>query len=76
MPLTMTTSAIADTQAIDAADVLTPLKYARFLHERIEGSQLVVLPGAGHSLPTEHATLVAGHVAAFLHTLSAPEARS
>ncbi len=50
------------------ADQLTPLKYARFLHERIAGSQLMVVPGAGHSLPTEQRTLVAQHVAAFLST--------
>lgn len=58
------------------ADLLTPLKYARFLHDRIGGSELVVLPGAGHSLPTEHTAQVAEHVGAFLRGLAAPEARS
>lgn len=51
---------------VGEADQLTPLKYARFLHERIGGSQLVVLPGAGHSLPTEQRAQVAEHVSAFL----------
>jgi pimeloyl-ACP methyl ester carboxylesterase len=29
-------------------DQLTPVKYARYLHEAIEGSQLAVVPQAGH----------------------------
>lgn len=53
------------------ADVLTPLKYARFLHERIVGSQLAVLPGAGHTLPTDHAPQVAALAAAFLSKVPA-----
>jgi pimeloyl-ACP methyl ester carboxylesterase len=57
-------------------DLLTPLKYARFLHEHIAGSQLVVLPGAGHSLPTEHTAQVTEHVAAFLRGVARPEALS
>lgn len=51
------------------ADPLTPLKYARFLHERIAGSSLVVLPGAGHSLPMGESAAVAQHVADFLARL-------
>lgn len=61
---------------VGGADLLTPLKYARFLHERITGSQLVVLPTAGHSLPTEHPAQVAEHVTAFLRGVARPEARS
>lgn len=58
------------------ADLLTPLKYARFLHERIAGSELVVLPGAGHSLPTEHTAQVAAHVTVFLRRVVPTEAGS
>jgi len=38
MPLTMTTSAIADTQAIDAADVLTPLNQIKTFVDTLETS--------------------------------------
>jgi pimeloyl-ACP methyl ester carboxylesterase len=34
-------------------DRLTPVKYARFLHENIAGSELVVIPGAGHMVMLE-----------------------
>ncbi|MBN1497267.1 MAG: alpha/beta hydrolase [Spirochaetes bacterium] len=30
------------------ADVMTPLKYSRYLAERIHGSRLAVIPGGGH----------------------------
>jgi pimeloyl-ACP methyl ester carboxylesterase len=34
-------------------DVMTPLKYSRFLAEKIPGSRLAVIPGAGHSVYLE-----------------------
>jgi pimeloyl-ACP methyl ester carboxylesterase len=34
-------------------DRLTPVKYARFLHEKIPGSELAVIPGAGHMVMLE-----------------------
>ena len=34
-------------------DNLTPMKYARFLHEHISGSRLSVIPGAGHLVMME-----------------------
>jgi pimeloyl-ACP methyl ester carboxylesterase len=34
-------------------DRLTPVKYARFLHEAIPGSELAVIPGAGHMVMLE-----------------------
>jgi len=34
-------------------DRLTPVKYARFLHEKIPGSELAVVPGAGHMVMLE-----------------------
>jgi pimeloyl-ACP methyl ester carboxylesterase len=44
---------------VGADDVLTPPKYARFLHDQIEGSRLVVVDGAGHEAPTTHPAAVA-----------------
>jgi len=50
-----------------ADDALTPLKYARYLADRIRGADLVVVPGAGHMLqverPRETAAALAGLVA-------------
>jgi len=34
-------------------DQLTPLKYSQFLHSRIKGSKLEVLPNAGHMVMME-----------------------
>jgi len=34
-------------------DELTPVKYSQFLHEKIKGSQLEVLPNAGHMVMIE-----------------------
>jgi pimeloyl-ACP methyl ester carboxylesterase len=36
-----------------AEDRLTPVKYARYLHERIPGALLAVIPGAGHMVMLE-----------------------
>ncbi len=44
---------------VGADDVLTPPRYGQFLHERIAGSSLVLLEGAGHEAPTTHAVAVA-----------------
>ncbi|MDP2340503.1 MAG: alpha/beta hydrolase [Deltaproteobacteria bacterium] len=49
-----------------ADDVLTPPRYARLLHERIAGSQLFVVDGAGHELPTTHPAAVAAALAPLL----------
>ncbi len=48
------------------ADRMTPVKYSQFLHEQIAGSQLVVVPGAGHMVMLEQPAAVAEVVAAFL----------
>lgn len=48
------------------ADRMTPVKYSQFLHEQIAGSQLVVVPGAGHMVMLEQPAAVAGVVAGFL----------
>jgi pimeloyl-ACP methyl ester carboxylesterase len=34
-------------------DVMTPKKYSQYLHERINGSELVIIPGAGHGVMLE-----------------------
>jgi pimeloyl-ACP methyl ester carboxylesterase len=47
-------------------DVMTPLKSSEFLREQISGSQLVVIPGAGHMAALQQPQVVAGEVAAFL----------
>jgi len=48
------------------ADRMTPVKFSQFLHEQIAGSQLVVVPGAGHMVILEQPAAVAASVAAFL----------
>ena len=34
-------------------DKLTPIKYSQYMKERIRGAQLVIIPGAGHSVMLE-----------------------
>lgn len=41
-------------------------RMARAMHERIRGSELIILPGLKHSVLVEASELVAGHVRAFL----------
>jgi pimeloyl-ACP methyl ester carboxylesterase len=36
-----------------ADDRMTPVKYSNYLHEKISGSELVVIPGAGHGVMLE-----------------------
>ncbi len=52
-----------------SADRMTPVKYSQYLHEQIAGSQLVVVPDAGHMVMLEQPRLVARAVAAFLASL-------
>jgi pimeloyl-ACP methyl ester carboxylesterase len=52
------------------ADRMTPIKYSRFLHEQIAGSQLVVVPGAGHMVMLEQPAAVAEAVAHSLTSLA------
>ena len=51
--------AVKTTIVVGADDVLTPPRYGRFLHERIAGSTLAVIEGAGHEAPSTHAVDVA-----------------
>ena len=48
------------------ADRMTPVKYSQYLHMQIAGSQLVIVPGAGHMVMLEQPAAAAGSVAAFL----------
>ena len=48
---------------VGGADLLTPPKYARTLAERISAARLVEYPGAGHMLPVERPSEVAGELA-------------
>jgi pimeloyl-ACP methyl ester carboxylesterase len=51
------------------ADVMTPLKSSEYLRDQIPGSQLVVIPGAGHMAALQQPQVVAGHIEAFLARL-------
>lgn len=48
------------------ADRMTPVKYSQFLHEQIAGSQLVIVPGAGHMVMLEQPAATTGAIAVFL----------
>jgi pimeloyl-ACP methyl ester carboxylesterase len=50
-------------------DRLTPVKYSRFLNDNIKGSQLAVVPGAGHLVMMEKPEEFNRHLGAFLSTL-------
>ena len=52
------------------ADRMTPVKFSQFLHEQITGSQLVIVPGAGHMVMLEQPAAVAEAVAYFLTSLA------
>jgi pimeloyl-ACP methyl ester carboxylesterase len=47
-------------------DKLTPMKYARFLHEHISGSRLSIIPGAGHLVMMEKPKDFNEHLGQFL----------
>jgi pimeloyl-ACP methyl ester carboxylesterase len=53
-------------------DRLTPVKYARFLHENIPGSALAVIPGAGHMVMLERPVEFTRALAAFLDACLGP----
>jgi pimeloyl-ACP methyl ester carboxylesterase len=47
-------------------DEMTPVKYSQYLHDRIKGSRLEVLPGAGHMVMMESAEAFNERVKAFV----------
>jgi pimeloyl-ACP methyl ester carboxylesterase len=53
-------------------DRLTPVKYARFLHEKIPGSELTVIPGAGHMVMLEKPAEFNRALTAFLDACLTP----
>ena len=52
------------------ADRMTPVKFGQYLHEQVAGSQLVVVPGAGHMVMLEQPAAVSEAVAYFLTSLA------
>jgi len=50
-------------------DRLTPVKYSEYLHGRIAGSRLVVIPNAGHMVVLEQPRATNEAIAAFLRAL-------
>ncbi len=50
-------------------DALTPLKNQKELHEQIEGSELVILPGVGHASMYERPMLFVSLVLGFINTV-------
>jgi len=53
-----------------ATDRMTPVKFSQYLHEQIAGSQLVVVPNAGHMVMLEQPAAVAEAVARLLTSLA------
>ncbi|MBN2158408.1 MAG: alpha/beta hydrolase [Spirochaetes bacterium] len=51
-------------------DIMTPEKYSRYLADRIPGSRLAVIPGAGHLVFLQKPGEVNREIEAFLATLS------
>jgi pimeloyl-ACP methyl ester carboxylesterase len=55
-------------------DALTPVKYSRYLAERINGSRLEIIEGAGHMVMLERPKQFNKQVEAFLHSVGAADA--
>lgn len=54
---------------VGADDRLTPVKYSKYLHDKIKDSKLVVIPGAGHSVMLEKHRLFNEALEAFLDSV-------
>jgi pimeloyl-ACP methyl ester carboxylesterase len=52
------------------ADRMTLVKFSQFLHEQIAGSQLIIVPGAGHMVMLEQPAAVTGATTQFLAGLA------
>jgi pimeloyl-ACP methyl ester carboxylesterase len=50
-------------------DLLTPVKYSRYLEDRLPDAKLVVVPGAGHMAMLEKPEAVVAPIRAFLNRL-------
>jgi pimeloyl-ACP methyl ester carboxylesterase len=55
-------------------DALTPVKYSRYLAERIAGSRLEVIEGAGHMVMLERPEQFNKKVEAFVRSIGAADA--
>ncbi|HEX2173683.1 MAG TPA: alpha/beta hydrolase, partial [Dehalococcoidia bacterium] len=56
-------------------DVMTPVKYAEFLSQKIPGSRLVIIERAGHAVPMERGDEVNRAIDEFVKTLDPAAAR-
>jgi pimeloyl-ACP methyl ester carboxylesterase len=54
---------------VGAEDVMTPVKYANYLHQKIEGSSLRIIEGAGHMVMLEQDRAVNSAIANWAMTL-------
>jgi len=59
---------------VGSEDKLTPAKFSRFLHERIQGSELLEVPGAGHIVMAERPDVVNPAIGTFLEKITAAPA--
>jgi pimeloyl-ACP methyl ester carboxylesterase len=55
---------------VGALDRMTPVKYSTFLHERIAGSTLAIIPDAGHLVMAEKPQETNAAIAAFLRSVA------
>jgi pimeloyl-ACP methyl ester carboxylesterase len=51
-------------------DLMTPVKFSRYLAEKIHAAQIMVIPGAGHMVMLEKPGVVAGLIDEFLEKLA------
>jgi pimeloyl-ACP methyl ester carboxylesterase len=58
---------------VGTTDTQTPVRYSEFLHEKIGGSKLIVIEGAGHGTAGERPDIVNPAIADFMATIEARE---
>jgi pimeloyl-ACP methyl ester carboxylesterase len=61
---------------VGTLDTQTPVKYSEFLHEKIAGSKLIVIEGAGHGTAGERPDIVNPAIAEFMAAIEAREPAS
>ena len=54
-------------------DTQTPVRYSEFLHEKIAGSKLIIIEGAGHGAAGERPDIVNPAIAEFMASIEAKE---
>ncbi|MBI1947404.1 MAG: alpha/beta hydrolase [Deltaproteobacteria bacterium] len=60
---------------VGSDDPLTPVRYARFLSERLASAQLSIIDGAGHEAPSTHPVEVAAALRGLLESVAAQRRR-